>query len=73
MNLGRILGGILSLVFAISFINNIDDPDLRIIFRKRFIDLETWEKIGEKLNYDRTVVAKKCRKYIKQQNAHKTH
>ena len=25
MNLGRILGGILSLVFAISFINNIDD------------------------------------------------
>lgn len=46
------------------YISNIDDSEIRTIMRMRFLDLKKWEQIGNELKYDRTVVAKKCRKYI---------
>ncbi len=56
-----------------NYINSVDDPEIRLITRKRFLDLKNWEQIGYEMNYDRTVVAKKMRNYLKNNIAQKTH
>lgn len=48
-----------------SYINNVDDPEIRLIMRLRFLDLMNWEKIGERTYQDRTSVSRKLRKYLK--------
>lgn len=48
-----------------SYINNVDDPEIRLIMRYRFLDLLSWEKVGEKTYQDRTSVSKKLRNYLK--------
>lgn len=52
-----------------NYIDNVDDPETRTIMRLRFLDLLTWEEIGEVVHMERTSVSKKIRKYIKVQNA----
>lgn len=47
------------------YISDVEDTEIRIIMRMRFMDLKDWDEIGEKLNYDRTSVSKKVRRYIK--------
>ena len=47
------------------YISDVEDPEIRLIMRLRFMDLKGWDEIGEKLNYDRTSVSKKARRYIK--------
>ena len=48
-----------------TYINTkVDDPEIRNIMRKRFLDLWKWEDIGREYHSDRTTVSKKCRKYI---------
>lgn len=48
------------------YIESVEDPEIRTIMRKRFLDLKNWDDIGRELNYDRTSVSKKCRSYIKE-------
>ena len=47
------------------YISDVEDPEIRLIMRLRFMDLKGWDEIGAKLNYDRTSVSKKVRRYIK--------
>ena len=47
------------------YISDVEDPEIRLIMRLRFMDLKDWDEIGAKLNYDRTSVSKKVRRYIK--------
>lgn len=47
------------------YISSIDDPEIRSIMRGRFLDLKTWEQLGEEFNSDRTTVSKKIRRFIK--------
>lgn len=48
-----------------SYIEKIEDSEIRQIMRYRFLDLYGWYKIGELMNYDRTTCSKKVRAYIK--------
>ena len=48
------------------YIEDVDDAEIRNIMRYRYLDLMKWEEIGEKMFQDRTSVAKKVRKYIKE-------
>lgn len=56
-----------------SFIGNIDESEMRLIARYRFLDCLTWEQIAAKLGngQDRTSVSKKFRKFIA--NSHISH
>lgn len=47
------------------YISDVEDAEIRLIMRMRFMDLKDWDEIGQKLNYDRTSVSKKVRRYIK--------
>ena len=47
------------------YISDVEDPEIRLIMRLRFMDLKDWDEIGAKLNYDRTSISKKVRRYIK--------
>lgn len=47
------------------YISNVEDSEIRLIMRLRFMDLLDWDKIGEKVYCDRTTVARRLRKYIK--------
>ena len=47
------------------FILSVPDEEIRLIMRYRYMDLMSWEEIGNKLGYDRTAVSKKIRSYLK--------
>ena len=47
------------------YISDVEDPEIRLIMRLRFMDLKDWDEIGAKVHCDRTTVARKARKYIK--------
>lgn len=55
------------------YISNIDDSEIRLIMRRRFLDLKSWGEIGKEFHSDRTTVSKKVRKYIKEQLSHNSH
>lgn len=46
-------------------INEIPDETARLIAKMRYIDLKTWGEIGKALNYDGSVVFRRCKKYLK--------
>lgn len=48
-----------------NIIDTIDDPEVRVIARLRFVQCLKWEEIGEKVHLDRTNCARKLKKYIK--------
>lgn len=54
-----------------SYIDKVDDDEIRSIMKLRFQDLKNWDEIGEELYIDRTTAARKLRRYLK--DAHKSH
>lgn len=52
-----------------SFVESIEDSELRLIFRYRFLDNLTQEEISKKVCLDRSRVSRKISDYLK--NAHK--
>ena len=52
------------------YIESVEDSEIRLIMRYRFLDLMSWNEIGNELHYDRTSVSKKLRQYI---NSHISH
>lgn len=50
------------------YIEDVDDAEIRNIMRYRFLDLMKWEEIGEKMFQERTSVAKKLRRFLKENN-----
>ena len=51
------------------FLATIEDSEISLIARMRFIDNRSWEYIGKEMNMDRTTVSKKLSKYLKYHNA----
>ena len=51
-----------------TYIEEIEDIEIRNIARCRFLKLMNWEEIGNKLYQDRTTVSKKLRRYLKKNN-----
>ena len=50
---------------AESLINGIENPEIRLIVKLKFVDLRSWNYIANKLHYDRTTVYKKYKKFVK--------
>lgn len=48
-----------------SYIDSVNDSEIRVLLRYRYLDLLNWEQIGKKVFMDRTSVSKKIRKYLK--------
>lgn len=48
-----------------SYIDTIDDSEIKTIMRLRFQQLKSWDEIGRELDKDRTAVSKKLRKFLK--------
>lgn len=53
-----------------TYIEEIEDVEIRNIARCRFLKLMNWDEIGEKMYQDRTTCSKKLRRYISH-NSHK--
>lgn len=53
------------------YIENVEDIEIRKIMRYRFMDLKTWEQIGDDIHEDRTTVSKKIRRFLK--HSHNSH
>ena len=45
-------------------INEIDDAEIRVILKLKFIDLRSWNYVAREMNYDRSTVYKKYKKFI---------
>lgn len=55
----------------IEFIENVDDPEMQNILTARFVEGQTYEKIGEELYMHRTTVKRKIESFLK--DAHNAH
>lgn len=51
-----------------AFIENIEDDEIRLIARKRFIDHKNFETIGNEMYIDRTTASKKLTRYLERNN-----
>lgn len=49
------------------YIENIEDAEIRVIARLRFIDNEDYQTIGNEMFMDRTTVYKKLKKYFERE------
>lgn len=47
-----------------SYIEGIEDEEIRTLARARYLECKTWEVIGEENHMERTTVSKKVRKYF---------
>lgn len=45
-------------------INEIDDAEIRLILKLKFVDLRSWNYVAREMNYDRSTVYKKYKKFI---------
>ena len=50
------------------YIEEVDDAEIRNIMRYRYLDLIKWEDIADRMFQDRTTIAKKVRRYIKERS-----
>lgn len=50
------------------YIETIDDVEIRVLARARFIECKSWQKIGDENFMDRTTAYKKLNKYIRERN-----
>ena len=47
-----------------SIIHGIDDAEIRLILKLKFIDLRSWNYIARTMHYDRSTVYKKYKKFL---------
>ena len=47
------------------FIETVDDADIRIIIRKRFLDCKTWQQVADEIHADRSTPYYRLKKYLK--------
>ena len=48
-----------------TYINKVEDTEIRSIMVLRFQELKNWEQIGDELHMERTTVSKKLRRYLR--------
>ena len=53
------------------YIETIEDVEIRVIARARFIECKSWQKIGDENFMDRTTVYRKLNKYIREKEGTK--
>lgn len=46
------------------YIENIEDSEIRVIARARFLECKKWEAIGRENHMERTTASKKLKKYL---------
>lgn len=51
------------------FLETVDDADVRLIIRYRFINGYDWQVVGEKLHFERTTPYYKLKKYLERENS----
>lgn len=53
-----------------SYLNEIEDPQERLIFLLRFVDLKSWQEVADELGGNNTAdsVKKVCYRYLKRKN-----
>ena len=54
------------------YIEGIDDAEIRVIARKRFIENKDWQVIGDEMYMDRTTVSRKMKKYLEREKEYET-
>lgn len=47
------------------FLSTVDDAEIRIIIRKRFLEDKSWEKVGKETSSDRSTPYYKLKNYLK--------
>lgn len=60
------------LVLINDYIDSIEDNEIRLIARYRFINNLTWVEIGDKMMLDRTACYRKLNKYLNKNNTNNT-
>lgn len=48
-----------------TLIHSIDDAEIRLILKLKFIDLKSWNYIARQMHYDRSTIYKKYKKFIR--------
>lgn len=52
-----------------TLISNIDDAEIRLILKLKFVDFRSWNYVAKTMHFDRSTVYKKYKKFInKEQN-----
>lgn len=52
------------------FISSVDDIEIRVLLRKKYIKGQTWTEIGNEVHADRTTIYKKIKKFLKENEKH---
>ena len=47
-----------------SYIEGIEDEEIKVLAKARYVECKSWEVIGEENNMERTTASKKLRKYL---------
>ena len=47
-----------------TMINSVDDSEMRLILKLKFVDLRSWNYIANIMHYDRSTVYKKYKKFM---------
>ena len=50
-------------------IQHIEDAEIRLILKLKFIDMRSWNYVARTMHYDRTTVYKKYKKFINKEQA----
>lgn len=53
------------------FLSSVDDDDVRIIIRERFLNGKTWEEVAKKIISDRSTPYYKLKNYLRRSNDEK--
>ena len=49
------------------YIESIDDAEIRVIARMRFIENKDWQVIGDEMYMDRTTVSRKMKRFLERE------
>ena len=50
------------------YIESIEDAEIRVIARMRFIENKDWQVIGDEMYMDRTTVSRKMKRFLEREN-----
>ena len=54
------------------FLSTVEDNEIRIIIRKRFLDGKTWDVVGKEINSDRSTPYYRLKNYLKGRSNNET-
>lgn len=48
------------------YLDNVEDNEIRVIIRSKYIDNKTWEEVGREIHCDRSTAYYKLKRYLKE-------